>query len=80
MNPFEMVIAIVAIVMIARVIMHRQKTLSQQPLPPVDSADTIRLRDEVKQLKERVQVLERVITDNRSSMDLDQEIERLRDR
>ena len=38
------------------------------------------LRDEVKQLKERIHVLERVITDNRSSIDLDREIERLRDR
>ena len=81
MNPFEMVIAIVAIVMVARIIMHRQKMWAQQqPTQAVDSADTIRLREDVKQLRERVQVLERVITDNRSGMDLDREIERLRDK
>jgi hypothetical protein len=31
-------------------------------------------------MKERIQVLERVITDNHKSVDLDREIERLRDR
>jgi hypothetical protein len=38
------------------------------------------MREEMQRLKERVQVLERVITDQRSSMDLHGEIERLRDR
>ncbi len=46
-----------------------------------DSArDTQALRGEIQQLKERIQVLERVITDERKSIDLDREIERLRDR
>ncbi len=78
MNPFEMVIAIVLIVMIARVIMHRQRH-SQPVGQQTDSAETMRLRDDVRALKERVQVLERVITDDRKSIDLDREIERLRD-
>ena len=42
--------------------------------------DTRRLTQEVRDLKERIQVLERVITDNRSTSDLDREIERLRNR
>lgn len=79
MNPFEMVIAIVAIVMVARIIMHRQR-LTAELQPAVESADTTRLTDEVRSLRERVQVLERVITDDRKSIDLDREIERLRDR
>ena len=39
-----------------------------------------RTLDEVRQLKKRIQVLERVITDNHGSRQLDDEIERLRDR
>lgn len=31
---------------------------------PTDTADTLRLREEVSQMKQRIQVLERVITDN----------------
>lgn len=42
-------------------------------------AEAARLRDEVHLLKDRIAVLERVITDNHSSVDLDRQIERLRD-
>jgi hypothetical protein len=81
MNPFSMVVAIVLIVTAGRVLMHmRDRSRGAAPQAAVDSAETMRLRQEVGQLKERVQVLERVITDNRSSADLVSEIERLRDR
>lgn len=81
MNPFSMVVAIVLIVTAGRVLMHmRDRSRGTAPQAAVDSAETMRLRQEVGQLKERVQVLERVITDNRSSVDLVSEIERLRDR
>jgi uncharacterized protein YlxW (UPF0749 family) len=43
-----------------------------------DDAETARLRDEVKQLKERLQVIERITVDKENS--LEREIERLRDR
>jgi predicted site-specific integrase-resolvase len=79
MNPFTMVVCIVLIVAVSRVFRaryHAQGSLSA----PADTADTLRLRDEVRQMKERIQVLERVITDNHKSVDLDREIERLRDR
>jgi hypothetical protein len=81
MNPFEMVAVIVIVVMIARVLRDRYRYgASNQTLqPPVIDADSERLRDEVARLRERVQVLERVITDNHSSSDLDRQIERLRD-
>jgi hypothetical protein len=46
----------------------------------VDQSDpeADRMRDEIKTLKERIQVLERVITDTNSASALDREIEKLR--
>jgi len=86
MNPFEMVIGIVLIVMIGNVLKARYKAqhasgkqaVGKDRLP--DNADSARLRDEMRTLKERVQVLERVITDQRQTSDLSLEIEKLRDR
>jgi hypothetical protein len=81
MNPFEMVVAIVAIVMIAGVIRaklgvgrgHRgEHFVGRQQA----SADAERLRDEVRSLKERVAVLERLVTDQSTS--LDREFEKLK--
>ena len=87
MNPFEMVVAIIVIVTIGSVLMarfgihkdkHGNEVFSGNDTA---SADAARLRDEVRALKERVQVLERVITDNEaSSLRLDREIEALRDK
>lgn len=74
-----MVVAIVMIVSISRVAKARDRAMLSGP-PAADTADAARMRDEMQRLKERVQVLERVITDGRSSMDLHGEIERLRDR
>ena len=79
MNPFELVFGVVAIVFIARTLNARYRY--RAGIESSDSSDdTARLRDEMRQLKERIQVLERVITDNHSSVDLVSEIERLRDR
>ena len=79
MNQFTMVVCIVLIVAIAKVLNARHRAHGSLSAP-VESADTLRLRDEIRQMKERIQVLERVITDNHKSVDLDREIERLRDR
>lgn len=49
----------------------------QRPLPR-DDAESIRLREEVKMLKERVQTLERIAVDKENS--LAREIDSLRDR
>ena len=43
-----------------------------------DSADNLRLRDEVQQLKNRIQVLERIAVEKENS--LAREIDQLRDR
>lgn len=80
MGPFSMVVCIVLIAMIGRVLSERYRALGRDQHSRVDSADTMRLQDEVRNMRERIQVLERVITDNHKSVDLDREIERLRDR
>jgi len=45
---------------------------------PHDSPETLRLREEVQQLKERLKVLERIAVEKENS--LAREIEQLRDR
>ena len=81
MNPFEMVVLIVAIVMVASVMRakfghsHRRRGVEADPREQVE---TLRLKDEVKQLKERIHVLERIATDKEST--LSRQIEELRDR
>lgn len=80
MNPFWMVVMIVLIVTIGKVVSRRYAALDRQQQAPVQSADAMRAAEEVRLLKERVAVLERVVTDNHGSLGLDREIERLRDR
>ncbi len=76
-----MVLGIVLIVSIASVLKARmgiRKDMYGNELPPADGPETERMREEMKVLKERVAVLERIATDRDHS--LEQEIERLRDR
>ncbi|PAX09801.1 hypothetical protein CKY28_02470 [Sphingomonas lenta] len=73
-----MVVLIVLIAVIGSVLKRPRHRGRQWGEP--EQVENAQLRDEVKQLKERIHVLERVITDNRSSVDLDREIEQLRDR
>ena len=75
-----MVVLIVLIAVIGGIMKSRMRAAQHQAPSLGSDPDTLRLRDEVKQMKERIQVLERVITDNHKSVDLDREIERLRDR
>lgn len=76
-NPFSMVVGIVAIISIAGVLRAKYGALRHwRGSDGQDSAEATRLREEVRTLKERVAVLERLATDNTSS--LDREIERLR--
>jgi hypothetical protein len=86
-DPFTMVVAIIAIVTIGKVLSSRykaqngivededgnQKRISADP-------DSARMRDEITMLKERIQVLERIATDNNSASDINRQIEQLRDR
>jgi len=79
-NPFAMVVAIVLIVSIAGVLRAKYGVLRDKHgnERPLRDPDADRLRDELKALKERVAVLERIATDDSSR--LDREIEALRDR
>ena len=79
MNPFEMVAIIVVAVMIASVLRAKYSgRRREEGIDPAERAETLRLKDEVKQLKERLHVLERIATDKENS--LSREIEELRDR
>ena len=80
MNPFEMVAIIVVTVMIASVLRAKYSHRRHREVEgdPVEKVETLRLKDEVKQLKERIHVLERIATDKEST--LSRQIEELRDR
>ena len=80
MNPFEMVAIIVVAVMVASVLRakyghSRRSTIDGDPK---EHAENLRLREEVKELKERLKVLERITIEKESS--LSREIEDLRGR
>ncbi len=79
-----MVIAIVTIVMIASIFKARYRARhgivedEARNHSVVYDPDAARLRDEVKGLKERIAVLERLATDDNGARALDREIEKLR--
>ncbi len=77
-----MVVLIVAMVMIAGVLKARygirRHRDGDEHFDRGDSAEAQRLREEVKQLKERLAVLERITVEKENS--LAREIEQLRDR
>lgn len=77
MNQYEMVVLIIVVVMVASVIKARYKFIGDKQTPG-DAPETARMRDDVRALKERIAVLERIATDKESA--LDREIEKLRDR
>ena len=92
MNPFEFVIAVIVIVGIFKVIRYRMGDPHAFERPHFRRRDrmamlddrsdpdpeTGRLTEEVRQLKERIQVLERIAVDKENT--LARQIEELRDR
>jgi hypothetical protein len=83
MNPFEMVVLIVFIVMVGNVLRSRggsrRRLRGDEGSQPVeDRAETMRLREEVKALKDRIHVLERIAVEKEDT--LSRQIEELRDR
>ncbi len=85
MNPFEMVIGIVLIVTIGSIVRakygaRRDRHGNEYFVGnPGNDAETKALQAEIRSLKDRIQVLERIATDNNRAVSLDQEIEKLRD-
>ena len=90
MGPFEMVVAIILIVTIGKIIQSKHKAkhgiiededlLGNKTQRMIGSSDTKAMQDEIKILKDRIQVLERIATDNNSANDLNRQIEELRGR
>jgi hypothetical protein len=87
MNPFEMVVAIIIVVTIGRVLQARYGVVRNRRGEAYSfrddsagQAENARLRDELKAMKDRLAVLERLATENNDSgARLDREIEKLRD-
>ena len=90
MDPFQMVVAIIAIITIGRIIQTKQKAkhgivedqdcMGTKTHRLLNNADTQQMQDEIRALKERIQVLERIATDNNSANDINRQIEELRSR
>ena len=84
MNPFEMVVVIVGIVMIASIAKTRIRVRHGIVADDngnerfADDKEAAKLKTEVAQLKERIAVLERLATDDNGARLLDREIEKLR--
>ena len=81
MNPFEMVAIIVVAVMVASVLRAKygsSRHRDRSAVDPQEQAENLRLREEVKTLKDRIQVLERITIEKENS--LSRQIEELRDR
>ena len=90
MNPFEFVLGIILITTIGAILKarfghpgrerhrdrHRGRDLGYDE--PADDAETLRLKEEVRALKERLHVLERIAVDKENS--LAREIDDLRNR
>jgi cation transport ATPase len=84
MNPFEMVVMIVAIVTIGKVLSGRMGDRTNKTLEKLkrgdggDTAENQRLQSEVARLNDRIRVLERLATD--PAKRLSDEIESLKDK
>ncbi len=74
-----MVVLIVMIVTIGRVSREKYRNERAQMSSP-DARHLAPSHDEIRQLKERIAVLERVITDQHGRADLERQIDQLRDR
>ena len=83
MGPFEMVVGIVLIVTIGSIVRAkhgiRRDHKGGDYFIAQDNAETRALQAEIRALKDRIQVLERIATDSNRAVTLDQEIEKLRD-
>jgi hypothetical protein len=82
MNPFEFVLALMVVMFVFTIVRHKMgiplRSMRQMRGDPEDTAETLRLREEVKDLKERLKVIERITVEKENS--LAKEIESLRDR
>lgn len=73
-----MVVAIVLITTVGQIYRAKLKHGQGASIASLPDPDAARLREELKALKERIVVLERLATDSNSAISLDREIEKLR--
>lgn len=81
MNLWETIVVLVVIGAMVKMYQTRHgasEDKSANPTTVQRDPDADRLREEVRMLKERLAVLERIATDNNRASDLDREIDRLR--
>jgi Phage shock protein B. len=81
MNQFEMVALIVFFVMVASIFRAKYghgRRRGNEAISAEEHAETMRLREEVKALKDRIHVLERIAVEKEDT--LSRQIEELRDR
>jgi len=81
MNAYEFVLALVFMMFVLGVVRHKMGIPARsmrQMRGCDDSEETVRLREEVRTLQERIKVLERITVEKENS--LSREIESLRDR
>ena len=80
MHPFEFVLVILFMVFAFTIVKHKLgiRDGRDRAPEPGDTDETLRLREEVRDLKERIKVLERITVEKENS--LARQIEELRDR
>jgi cell division protein FtsB len=82
MNSFEFVLAVLFLVFAFTIIRHKLgipvRSMRQMRGEPANDQENERLRSQVKQLQERIHVLERIVTDK--GVETAAQIEALRDR
>jgi len=82
MNAFEFVLAVLFMVFAFAILKHKlgipSRSIREMRGEPADDAENARLRSQVKQLQDRINVLERIVTDR--GAETAAQIEALRDR
>ena len=82
MNVFEFVLGILILVFAFTIIRHKLgipvRSMREMRGEPVNDAENARLRTQVKQLQDRINVLERIVTDR--GVETAAQIEALRER
>lgn len=82
MNPFEFVLAVLLLVFAFTIIRHKLgipvRSMREMRGEPANDQENERLRSQVKQLQDRIHVLERIVTDR--GVETAAQIEALRER
>lgn len=82
MNMYEFVLAVIVLLFVLGIIRHKMgipaRSMREMRGEPVNEEENARLRGQVKQLQERINVLERIVTDR--GVETAAQIEALRDK